>query len=183
MKTSTRRITLTSLLAALIIVFNALPLGLPPSLNPLPLRIPSTIATMIVSIIDPWAGALGALIGHFSYDYMYIGFGAVPALFGPWCFVAFGCLMRRRGHITWRRMLLGSALCIAWLTFTLAMGFWLLGVMPLAAAFGIILSSLTLTFAVSDIVLLPVLPYLRRYIQSSHVKPQEQTEKESNNSS
>jgi hypothetical protein len=165
---TTRRIALTAVSAALIMVFNTLPLGLPPSLNPLPLRVPSTVVTLIVCIIDPWAGALGALIGHFTYDYFYVGFGATPALFGPWCYVAFGYLIRRKGGLTWQKVLLGSAICIAWVTFTLSIGFWLLGVLPLEVAFPLILSSITLTFLLSDLILIPILPRLRHFIVDRH---------------
>ena len=165
MHSTSRRIALTAVTAALIMVFNTLPLGLPPSINPLPLRVPSTVLALLVSIIDPWAGMVGAMIGTFAYDYIYLGIGAVPAFFGPWCFIPFGYLMRRPGK-SLLRLLLGSIICIAWVTFTLSVGFWLLGVMPLEVAFPLILSSITLTFVLSDIILIPVLPRLRRYIAS-----------------
>jgi hypothetical protein len=166
MNLTARRIALTSVSAALIIIFNTLPLGLPPSINPLPLRVPGTVVTLIVSIIDPWAGAFGSLIGHFSYDYMYVGIGAAPALVGPWCYVAYGYLMRRKGGINLRKIVLGSIMCIGWVTFTLTMGFWLLGVMPIAVAFPLILSSITLTFILSDLILIPILPRLRHFISN-----------------
>ena len=167
MNFASRRIALTAVTAALVMVFNTLPLGLPPSLNPLPLRVPSTIVTLVVAIIDPWAGMLGSLIGHFTYDYIYVGIGALPALFGPWCFAAFGYLMRRPGN-SLLKILLGSIMCIAWVTFTLTIGFWLLGVMPIEVAFPLILSSISLTFVLSDIVLIPLLPRIRRYIVNLH---------------
>jgi uncharacterized membrane protein len=166
MRAKTQTIALTAISAALIIVFNTLPLGLPPSINPLPLRVPSTVVSLIVCMINPWAGAFGALIGHFCYDYMYIGIGAVPALFGPWCYVAYGYLMRQKGGITWQKMIIGSLICIAWITFTLTMGFWLLNVLPIEVAFWLIFSSITVTFILSDIVLLPILPRLRQYIKT-----------------
>ena len=167
MNFTSRRIALTSVTAALIMVFNTLPLGLPPSINPLPLRVPGTVLALLVSIIDPWAGMLGSLIGTFAYDYIYVGIGALPALFGPWCFIPFGYLMRRPGK-SLLNLLLGSIICIAWVTFTLSIGFWLLGVMPIEVAFPLILSSITLTFILSDLILIPVLPRLLRYIASLH---------------
>ena len=87
MKSNTRRIALTSVTAALIFVLNALPLGLSPTLNPLTLRVPSMVITLIVAILDPWAGALGNLIGNFTYESMFVGTFAIPALFGSWCYV------------------------------------------------------------------------------------------------
>jgi hypothetical protein len=161
-----RTIALTAVSAALIMVFNTLPLGLPPSMNPLPLRVPSTVVTLVVSILDPWAGAFGTLIGHFSYDYMFVGIGAVPALFGCWCYVPFGYLMRRKGGSTLWRLILGSAMCIGWVTLTLTLGFWALGVMPVSVAFYLILTSITLTFILSDLVMIAILPRLRHYIDS-----------------
>ncbi len=167
MNFTTRRIALTSVSAALIMVFNTLPLGLPPSINPFPLRFPSTLVSLIVAIIDPWAGAFGAIIGHFTYDYIYVGIGAIPALFGGWCYVPFGYLMRQEGNAL-RKVLIGSIFCIAWVTLTLTLGFWLLGVMPLESAFILVLSSITLTFIVCDIILIPILPRLRNYIKTQN---------------
>jgi hypothetical protein len=163
MNAPSRRMALTTVTAALIMVFNTLPLGLPVSLNPLPLRVPSTVVTLIVSIIDPWAGAFGAIIGHFAYDFIYLGLGATPALVGGLCYVPFGYIMKRPGNII-RKIVAGSLLCIAWITFTLTIGFWLLKVMPIEVAFTLILSSISLTFILSDLILIPILPRLRRYI-------------------
>jgi hypothetical protein len=120
---------------------------------------------MIVAMIDPWAAALGSLIGHFSYDYVYLGLGAVPALFGSWCFVIFGYLMKRKGGPNLWKVLIGSVICIGWITATLTISFWLLGVMPLPAAFNIIFFSITLTFIICDIILVPLLPRLRQILR------------------
>jgi hypothetical protein len=177
MKLPARRLALTAVSAALIMVFNTLPLGLPPSMNPLPLRVPSTVVTLIVSILDPWAGAFGALIGHFSYDYMFVGIGATPALFGCWCYVPFGYLMRRKGGSTLWRLILGSAMCIGWVTLTLTLGFWALGVMPVSVAFYLILTSITLTFILSDLIMIPILPRLRHYIDSISGQPSREKSK------
>ena len=165
MNVATRRIALTSVSAALIVVFNALPMGLPPSINPLPLRVPSTLLPMIVAMVDPWAAALGSLIGHFSYDYVYLGLGALPALFGPWCFVIFGYLMKRKGGPDLWKVLVGSVICIGWITATLTISFWLLGVMPLAVAFNVIFFSITPTLIICDVILVSLLPRLRQVLR------------------
>ncbi len=167
MKSTARRIALTSILAALIIIFNAMfPIG---PIYFFPLRILSTTATMIVSIIDPWAGAFGALIGHFSYDYTQIGLGAAPALFNPWCYVVYGYLMKRQSRFFWPRALIGSVICVAWISFTLTMGFWLLSLIPPSIVVWPILSTLTLTFIFSNLILIPILPRLRSYTKSQNL--------------
>jgi cobalamin biosynthesis protein CobD/CbiB len=119
---------------------------------------------VIVAIIDPWAGAVSSLIGNFTSDYFMVGLGAIPALVGPWCYLAFGHIMRKEGK-TLRKLLLGSVICIVWITFTLTIGFWLLQVMPITTAFYLILTSITLTFILSDLVMIPILPRLYQFIR------------------
>jgi len=80
-------VALTSITASTILALNLItPISLPPPLNPYPIRLTDAVSA-VVSIINPLAGAVGSVIGHFVYDYLNLGFpGAIPALFASWCY-------------------------------------------------------------------------------------------------
>jgi len=160
-----RRIALTVITAALVFAINIItPTALPPPLSFIHLRLTDPVS-IIIAIIDPYAGAIGSVMGHFLYDYMTIGFpGAIAALFASWCFLPYGYIAKYKGKITIGRLILGMIWNVMWLSSVLSCVFTLIFSMPFIVFYVTFLISITIAQTIALLVCLIVLPRLEQYV-------------------
>ena len=163
----TWRMALIIITSATILAINLItPMAIPPPINPYHIRLTDVFSASI-SLIDPFAGACGSVLGHFLYDLFTLGLpGAIPSLFAAWCYYLYGRIVKYRGKITAGRIILGMIICILWLSVELSLGFSLIFSIPFLPLFLTTLVSISVNVVIGNVILLMLLPHIKHYINA-----------------